>query len=75
MLIPAENEKDLVEITETIHSGLEIVPVSHVDEVLSHALTTPVAPIDWTEADDLAAVPAPELAAAPDEAAGASIRH
>jgi ATP-dependent Lon protease len=75
VLIPAENEKDLAEIPATITGGLEIVPVSHVDEVLSHALATPVAPIDWTEADDLAPVPAPELAAAPDDVAGASIRH
>jgi ATP-dependent Lon protease len=75
VLIPAENEKDLVEIPATITGGLEIIAVSHVDEVLSHALATPVAPIDWTEADDLAAVPAPELATAPDEAVGASIRH
>ena len=55
--------------------GLEIVPVGHVDEVLADALATPVVPIEWTEADDLAAVPVPELAAAPDDAAGASIRH
>jgi ATP-dependent Lon protease len=74
VLIPAENEKDLAEIPATIREGLEIVPVSHVDEVLTHALATPVAPIDWTEADELAAIPAPELAAAPDDAA-ASIRH
>ncbi|HEX8063791.1 MAG TPA: endopeptidase La [Allosphingosinicella sp.] len=74
VLIPAENEKDLAEIPSTITGGLEIVPVSHVDEVLSHALATPVAPIDWTEADELAAVPAPELASAPDDP-GASIRH
>ncbi|HEY0113669.1 MAG TPA: endopeptidase La [Allosphingosinicella sp.] len=75
VLIPAENEKDLVEIPAAIRGGLEIVAVSHVDEVLGHALATPVVPIDWTEADELAAVPAPELASAPDEAAGASIRH
>ncbi|MEA3008357.1 MAG: ATP-dependent Lon protease [Sphingomonadales bacterium] len=75
VLIPAENEKDLVEIPATITGGLEIVPVSHVDEVLAHALATPVAPIDWTEADDLAAVPAPELATAPDDVGGPSIRH
>jgi ATP-dependent Lon protease len=74
VLIPAENEKDLVEIPASIRDGLEIVAVSHVDEVLSHALATPVAPIDWTEADELAPVPvpAPELAAAPDDA---TIRH
>ena len=74
VLIPAENEKDLVEIPKTIRDELEIVPVAHVDEVLSHALATPVAPIDWTEADELAAVPVQELAAAPDEA-GVPIRH
>ncbi len=75
VLIPAENEKDLAEIPATIRDGLEIVPVSHVDEVLGHALATPVEPIDWTEADDLAAVPAPELAAAPEDGSSVSIRH
>jgi ATP-dependent Lon protease len=75
VLIPAENEKDLAEIPAAIREGLEIVAVSHVDEVLVHALATPVVPIDWTEADELATVPAPELASAPDDAVGASIRH
>jgi ATP-dependent Lon protease len=70
VLIPAENEKDLAEIPASIRDGLTVVPVSHVDEVLKEALATPVEAIDWTEADELAAVPAPELAAAPDE-----VRH
>ncbi|HEY7809582.1 MAG TPA: endopeptidase La [Allosphingosinicella sp.] len=72
VLIPAENEKDLAEIPQAITGGLEIIPVAHVDEVLTRALATPVVPIDWTEADELATVPAPELASAPDEV---SIRH
>ncbi|MEA3048282.1 MAG: ATP-dependent Lon protease [Sphingomonadales bacterium] len=72
VLIPAENEKDLAEIPATIREGLAIIPVSHVDEVLTHALATPVAPIEWSEAEELATTPAPELAAAPDEV---SIRH
>jgi ATP-dependent Lon protease len=72
VLIPAENEKDLAEIPQAIKDGLEIIPVSHVDQVLTKALATPVVPIDWTEADELATVPAPELASAPDEV---SIRH
>jgi ATP-dependent Lon protease len=72
VLIPAENEKDLAEIPQAIKDGLEIIPVAHVDEVLTRALATPVVPIDWTEADELATVPAPELASAPDEV---SIRH
>src|SRR5687768_9257204 len=73
VLIPAENEKDLVEIPANIKEGLEIVIVSHVDEVLAQALATPVVPIDWTEADELAAIPPSELGTGTD--AGAPIRH
>jgi len=76
VLIPAENEKDLAEIPANIREGLEIVPVSHVDEVLGHALTAPVAPIEWTEADELAALARPDMAVpAGDERGGASVRH
>ncbi|KQM41089.1 endopeptidase La [Sphingomonas sp. Leaf10] len=65
VLIPVENEKDLAEIPTNIRTGLEIIPVSHVDEVLRLALTEPLTAIDWTEADDLAAqppVPVPGIA-------------
>ena len=65
VLIPEENRKDLAEIPANVKEGLEIVPVSHVDEVLALALTEPLVPIEWTEADDLASVPAsPALPAA-----------
>ncbi len=57
VLIPEENRKDLAEIPANILAGLEIVPVAHVDEVLARALTAPVEPIEWTEADDLASQP------------------
>ena len=57
VLIPLENEKDLAEIPANITSNLEIVPVSHVDEVLARALVTPLEPISWSEEDDLAAQP------------------
>jgi len=57
VLIPEENRKDLAEIPANILAGLEIVPVAHVDEVLARALTAPVVPIEWTEADDLASQP------------------
>ncbi|CAN5121531.1 endopeptidase La [soil metagenome] len=59
VLIPAENEKDLAEIPANILNGLEIIPVSHVDEVLARALITPLEAITWTEEDDLAAQPRP----------------
>lgn len=54
VLIPKENEKDLVDIPSTIREGLKIIPVSHVDEVLELALASRLTAIDWTEADDLA---------------------
>ncbi|WP_300115874.1 endopeptidase La [Sphingobium sp.] len=57
VLIPHENEKDLAEIPANIREGLEIIPVSHVDEVLARALVSMPDAITWTEADDLAAQP------------------
>ncbi|WP_128892296.1 endopeptidase La [Erythrobacter sp. HKB08] len=57
VLIPEENVKDLAEIPANVTEGLEIVPVSHVDQVLERALTAIPAPIEWTEADDLASQP------------------
>ena len=35
VLIPEENAKDLVEISDQIKGGLEIIPVSRMDEVLA----------------------------------------
>ncbi|MEO0417241.1 MAG: endopeptidase La [Pseudomonadota bacterium] len=57
VLIPEENVKDLAEIPENVKAGLEIIAVSHVDEVLERALTDMPAPIEWSEADDLASQP------------------
>jgi ATP-dependent Lon protease len=51
VLIPADNEKDLAEVPETVKAGLEIIPVATVDEVLARALTGPLTPIEWNEAD------------------------
>jgi ATP-dependent Lon protease len=49
VLIPEENAKDLVEISETIKKGLEIIPVTRMDEVLAKALVRPLVPIEWPE--------------------------
>ena len=49
VLIPEENAKDLVEISEAIKKGLEIIPVTRMDEVLARALVRPVVPITWDE--------------------------
>jgi ATP-dependent Lon protease len=50
VLIPEENAKDLTEISDSIKGGLEIIPVSRMDEVLTHALTRKPEPIQWDEA-------------------------
>ncbi|MFC5629569.1 endopeptidase La [Aliibacillus thermotolerans] len=38
IIIPKENEKDLEEIPESVRKGLTFISVSHLDEVLQHAL-------------------------------------
>ena len=67
VLIPKENERDLPEIPDNVKKGLEIVPVSTVDEVLARALVKPLVAIEWV--NDLDAVPAKP--AEPTEAARA----
>ena len=46
VLIPKDNEKDLAEIPENVKSGLNIIPVSMVDEVISNALTSEPLPVE-----------------------------
>jgi ATP-dependent Lon protease len=61
VIIPKDNEKDLVDIPDNVKKGLEIIIASTVDEVLEHALTKPLVPIEWNESDnDSAAVSAPD---------------
>ena len=49
VIIPKDNEKDLADIPDNVKKGLEIIPVATVDEVLQHALTQPLVPIEWDE--------------------------
>jgi len=49
VLIPEENAKDLIEISDSIKKGLDIVPVSRMDEVLARALVRKPEPIEWDE--------------------------
>jgi ATP-dependent Lon protease len=58
VLIPAENEKDLPEIPDNVKAGLTIIPVSHVSEVLKHALVRAPESIEWDEAAEEAAAAA-----------------
>ena len=54
VLIPADNEKDLAEVPENVKKGLEIIPVSGVDQVLAEALIESVTPIEWNPEEDAA---------------------
>jgi len=70
VLIPEENAKDLQEIPDNVKSGLEIVPVKWIDQVLQVALERQPVPLT----DEEAAVAAQAAAAAPAESAG-TVKH
>ncbi|WP_244455147.1 endopeptidase La [Gluconacetobacter diazotrophicus] len=59
VFIPKDNEKDLVDIPDTVKKGLRILPVAHVDDVISQALVTRPEPIEWSEAPEPVAASAP----------------
>ncbi len=63
VFIPEENEKDLAEIPDNVKQGLEIVPVTHVREVLARALVRQPEPVEWDEAAEEAAAAAAAAAA------------
>ena len=57
VLVPKENEKDLVEIPDNVKKGLNIIPVGTVDEVLDQALTRKPVPVELEEEDGPEAIP------------------
>lgn len=59
VLIPEDNAKaDLAEIPDNVKSGMEIIPVSRVGEVLRHALVRMPEAIEWVEPVGTIAPPA-----------------
>ncbi|MDF2982278.1 MAG: endopeptidase La, partial [Devosia sp.] len=75
VLIPEENTRDLKEIPKNVTEGMEIIPVSRMDEVLSRALIRQPEPIEWKYDDDKpAVVPVVESSVDGDES-GASLPH
>jgi ATP-dependent Lon protease len=68
VIIPEENAKDLVEINESIKKGLEIIPVSRMDEVLLRALVRKPDPITWDEETSKPGTPAVAEAVVEDDA-------
>ena len=53
VLIPKENEKDLVDIPQKVREDIEIVSVETADEVLKIALVKELKPVEWTEVDKI----------------------
>ncbi|MCJ2073752.1 endopeptidase La [Methylobacterium sp. J-030] len=49
VLIPEENAKDIAEVPDSVKNGLEIIPVSRMDQVLEKALVRQPVPIEWEE--------------------------
>ncbi len=69
VLIPEENVKDLADIPANVKNGLEIIPVSRMDEVLKHALVRQPTPIEWDESM------ADKAAAATDDEKSGAVAH
>jgi ATP-dependent Lon protease len=70
VFIPTDNEKDLAEIPDNVKTGLKIIPVSHVREVLAQALVRQPEAIEWDEAAEEAAAAARLAAKSGDSAMG-----
>jgi ATP-dependent Lon protease len=68
VIIPKDNEKDLIEIPDNVKKGLTIIAVSHVDEVIDKALSRKPEPIEWEDKSD-------DIAASAAETRAASLPH
>ena len=53
VLIPKENEKDLVDIPKKVREDIKITVVENVDEVLKIALKNELKRVEWTEVENI----------------------
>ena len=51
VLIPKENEKDLIDMPKKITDDIKITPVENADQVVKIALTKELKPTEWVEVD------------------------
>jgi ATP-dependent Lon protease len=61
VIIPAENEKDLAEIDQTVRAALNFITTDHVDKILDTVLVRTALPEDTAHPTTM--IPAPELGA------------
>jgi ATP-dependent Lon protease len=71
VLIPKDNEKDLADIPANVKKGMEIIPVSTIDEVLHHALVRIPVPLTEPEGESVD----PVTAKAAENKGSGVIRH
>ena len=53
VIIPKDNEKDLVDIPQKVKEDIKITPVETVDEVLKVALKNELKRVEWTEVESI----------------------
>ena len=53
VVIPKDNEKDLVDIPQKVKDDIKITPVEVVDEVLKLALTKEFKKVEWVEVENI----------------------
>ena len=53
VLIPKDNNKDLVDIPKKVKDDIKITTVETADEVLKIALTKDLKPVEWVEVDSI----------------------
>ena len=53
VVIPKENEKDLVDMPKKIIDDIKIIPVEYADEVLKIALTKELKRVEWVEVEQI----------------------
>ena len=53
VIIPKENEKDLVDMPKKIIDDIKITPVEHADDVLKIALTKELKRVEWVEVEKI----------------------
>jgi ATP-dependent Lon protease len=64
VFFPKDNEKDLAEIPDNVKRALTLIPVSHVDDVISQALARKPEAIEWEEPPEPLAKPTADGTAA-----------
>jgi len=53
VLIPKDNEKDMVDMPKKIIDDIKITPIEHADEVLKIALTKELKRVEWVEVEKI----------------------